>query len=74
MKLLFLFVTIFISIVNAQVPVTPLEQSNFEKITSYEELSKFVELLDQQSDILQNEVIGKSVEGQEHLCIEIFFF
>ena len=51
----------------AQELITPLEQNNFERVTSYDDLVKFVELLDQQSDILQNEIIGKSVEGTESL-------
>ncbi len=63
-KLIILFLFLFSLQLNAQKAVTPLEQNNFERVTSYDELVKFVELLDQQSEILQNEIIGKSVEGR----------
>ncbi|HSW56423.1 MAG TPA: M14 family metallocarboxypeptidase [Ignavibacteriaceae bacterium] len=41
---------------------TPLEKNNYEKLTSYDELTKFVYQLDSLSDILKVDVIGKSVE------------
>lgn len=43
---------------------TPLEKNNFQKLTSYEELTKFVKEIDNLSDLLSIEVIGKSVEGR----------
>lgn len=43
---------------------TPLEKSNFQKITSYEELSNFVHQLDELSDLLSVETMGQSVEGR----------
>jgi hypothetical protein len=44
--------------------VTPLEESNFTKVTSYDELTSYVHLLDAQSDLLKVDVIGQSVEGK----------
>ena len=73
MKLAILFLVIILGSLQAQVPVIPLEQNNFEKATSYDDLVKFIVLLDEQSDILQNEIIGKSVEGRDIYAYEVFF-
>ena len=43
---------------------TPLELNNYQKLTSYDELTKFVYQLDSLSDILEVEIIGQSVEGR----------
>lgn len=43
---------------------TPLEKNNYEKLTSYEELTEFIYQLDSLSDFLNVEVIGQSVEGR----------
>jgi hypothetical protein len=43
---------------------TPLEENNFQKLTSYDELTEYVYQLDESSDLLKVEVIGKSVEGR----------
>jgi hypothetical protein len=43
---------------------TPLQQNNYERLTSYDELAGFIELLDNSSDILSTEVAGRSVEGR----------
>lgn len=43
---------------------TPLEKNNYKKLTSYDELTDFVHQLDDKSDYLNVEVIGKSVEGR----------
>jgi len=43
---------------------TPAKTSGFQKITSYDELSRYVNDLDSVSDILSVETIGKSVEGR----------
>jgi hypothetical protein len=58
----FLFPLFFVTALIAQ--QTPLEENNYQKLTSYDELSKFVYQLDSLSDILKVEVIGKSVEGR----------
>ena len=58
-----LFILLFLpTITLAQ--ITPLEKNNFEKLTSYDELTEFVYQLDSLSDILKVEVIGKSVQGR----------
>jgi hypothetical protein len=49
---------------------TPLEQNNFESVTSYNQLLEFVNLLDQESDLLKVEVIGKSVEGRNLFALK----
>jgi hypothetical protein len=43
---------------------TPLEKNNYQKLTSYEELTKFIYQLDSLSGLLKTEVIGQSVEGR----------
>jgi hypothetical protein len=43
---------------------TPLEKNNYQKLTSYEELTEFVYQLDGISDLLKVEIIGNSVEGR----------
>ena len=42
----------------------PLEKNNYQKLTSYDELTEFVNKLDQSSDLLSVEIIGNSVEGR----------
>lgn len=61
-KILFLF-WIFTCVLIAQ--RTPLEKSNFTKLTSHEELKQFITEVDQQSDLIKSEVLTKSVEGRE---------
>jgi hypothetical protein len=45
-----------------QILQSPLEKCNFEKPTSYTELSEYVHQLDQQSPILELESIGQSMQ------------
>jgi hypothetical protein len=42
----------------------PAIRNNFSTVTSYEELSAYVQLLDKQSDLLNVEVIGQTVLGR----------
>ncbi len=42
----------------------PLEKNNFQKPTSYDELSSLVEKMDKESDILDVEVIGQSLQNR----------
>ena len=44
--------------------IPPLEKNNYQKPTSYDELSSFVGKLDKESDILDVELIGHSVQGR----------
>jgi hypothetical protein len=41
---------------------TPLEKNNYERLTSYEELTQYIYQLDSLSDNLKVEVLGQSVE------------
>ncbi len=58
--LLFISVNIF-----SQDIFTPLEISNYQKITTHSELAKFIKEIDEKSDLITSGVIGKSVEGRE---------
>ena len=42
----------------------PPVMSNFTKVTSYDELTKYVQSLDKKSDLLKVKVIGQSVKGK----------
>jgi hypothetical protein len=66
MKIAFimLFGFVLIHSVIAQTSNTPLEKSNYQKTTSYDELSAYVRQLDENSDLLKVEVIGQSVYGR----------
>jgi hypothetical protein len=44
---------------------TPLQKSNYTKITSHSELSQFIKELNGKSDLIRSEVIAKSPEGKE---------
>jgi hypothetical protein len=48
----------------SQETTLPLVKNNFEKVTSYDELSSYIHLLDEKSDLLNIEIIGQSVEGR----------
>ena len=48
---------------------TPLEKSNFTKITSHAELSQFIKDVDKKYDLIKSEVIAKSVVGKELFAI-----
>jgi hypothetical protein len=52
------------SLLTAQDIVPPSVQCDFKQVTSYEDLSSYVRLLDEQSDLLTVEIIGQSVEGR----------
>jgi len=58
------FILTFITQVLAQQISTPLEKNNYLKVTSYEELTAFVNQLDKESDLLKVETIGQSVQGR----------
>jgi hypothetical protein len=62
MKKIFLLFLFSVSYILPQ--QTPLEKNNFQKLTSYEELTEFIYQLDSLSDLLKIEVIGKSVKGR----------
>jgi len=64
MKILSPVFLLFSVTIFAQELITPLEQNNYEKVTSYNDLVKFVGQLDQKSDVLKVELLGNSVEGR----------
>lgn len=60
MKLLTVVLLLFCSNLFSQ--QTPLEKNEYSRLTSYDELSRFIEELDKTSDLLSVEIIGQSVE------------
>ena len=52
----------FVSSLRAQTTVTPLEKNNYQKVTSYDELTAFVKHLDESSKLLNVEIIGQSAQ------------
>ncbi len=60
MKKLLLLITLFLIPIFSQ--QTPLEKNNYQKLTSYDELTSFVYKLDKSSELVSVEAIGKSVE------------
>ncbi len=46
----------------AQQFTTPLEKNNYQKVTSYDELTAYVNQLDESSDLLKVEIIGQTVQ------------
>ena len=61
-RIFFILVLTFI-VVSAQ--QTLLQKSDYKKITTHAELSKFINEVDEESDLIKSEVIGKSVQGRE---------
>ena len=66
MKILPIFILICFTAgyVIAQQVACPLEKNNYQKVTSYEELTAFVNQLDAGTDLLTVETIGQSVQGR----------
>jgi hypothetical protein len=60
----FLISCAFMSNIFAQQLLTPLEKINYQKVTSYDELSAYIQLLDEKSDLLKVETLGQSVQGR----------
>ena len=52
------------AVVLAQAPIPPAVTSKFDKLTSYPELSSYIELLGKQTGLLKTEIIGHSVKGR----------
>ena len=55
---------VFASHLLAQQISTPLEKNKYQKVTSYDELSAFVNLMDEKSGLVKVEIIGQSVQGR----------
>ena len=49
--------------------ITPLQKSDYKKITSHSELSQFIKEVDDKSDLIKREVVTKSVEGRELFAV-----
>jgi len=49
---------------------SPLEKNNFQKITSYDEITDFVKQVDRESDFVTVESIGQSVEGRNLYAVK----
>lgn len=65
MRKIFLIISLLaIFTVKSQTLQTPSEIAGFDHITSYDELTNYVRLLDESSEILSVETIGKSVMGR----------
>ena len=48
---------------------TPLEKSDFTKLTSHEELKQFIQKVDEKSELIKSEVLTKSIEGRELFAV-----
>ncbi len=70
MKKIFFFVFLY-SMTNifSQENLTPLQKSDYKKITSHTELSQFIKEVENKSDLIKSEVIAKSVEGRELFAV-----
>jgi hypothetical protein len=60
----------FTTDVLAQQINSPLEKNNYQKVTSYDELTAFVKQLDEKSDLLKVELIGQSTQGRNLYALE----
>ncbi|MBK7379069.1 MAG: hypothetical protein IPJ03_08690 [Ignavibacteriales bacterium] len=49
--------------------LTPLQKSDYKKITSHVELSQFIKEIDEKTDLIKSEVMTKSVEGKELFAV-----
>jgi hypothetical protein len=49
--------------------LTPLQKSNYTKVSSHSDLAQFIKEVDEKSDLIKNEVIAKSVEGKELFAV-----
>lgn len=67
-NILYLLILSFANLLSQNIS-TPLEKSNFSKLTSYEELKNFIHEVDDQSDLIRSEVLTKSVEGRELFAV-----
>jgi hypothetical protein len=49
--------------------LTPLQKSNYTKVSSHSDLAQFIKEADEKSDLIKSEVITKSVEGKELFAV-----
>src|SRR5690606_21775161 len=70
MKIYLCLLLLFVSINNfSQELLTPLQKSNYEKLTTHSELSQFIKEADKKSDLITSEILTKSVEGRELFAV-----
>jgi hypothetical protein len=60
----------FIIQLPAQQRLSPLEKNNYQKLTSYEVLTDYIQQLDEESDLLKVETIGQSVQGRNLYAVK----
>jgi len=53
---------LFVSQLFSQQIPSPLEKNNYQKVTTYDELTAFVKQLDESSDLLKVEIIGQTTQ------------
>ena len=53
----------------AQNLLTPLQKSDYKKITSHSDLAQYIKEADEKSDLIKSEVLAKSVEGKELFAV-----
>ncbi len=53
----------------SQNDITPLQKSDYKKVTSHAELSQFIKEVDEKSDLIKSEVLTKSIEGKELFAV-----
>ena len=66
-----IFFVLLLTAVNmfSQSILTPLQKSDYKKITSHADLSQFIKEVDEKSDLIKFEVLTKSVEGRELFAV-----
>lgn len=58
-------ITIFVLIIQTLfAQLTPLERSNYQKLTSYEELKNFIQEIERNFDFIKSEILTTTVEGR----------
>jgi len=68
-KIIFFILVLLAMNTFAQNLLTPLQKSDYKKITSHAELSQFVKEVDEKSDLIKSEVLTESVGGRELFAI-----
>ncbi|MBK7230057.1 MAG: hypothetical protein IPH97_14575 [Ignavibacteriales bacterium] len=66
-----IFFVLILAAVNmfSQSELTPLQKSDYKKISSHSELYQFIKEVDEKSDLIKSEVMTKSVEGKELFAV-----
>jgi hypothetical protein len=67
--LLFTLFQIIAAVTFAQAPIPPPVKNNFSRLTSYDEISSYLQQLDQGSDLIKVAIIGHSVKGRNLYAI-----